>query len=67
MGGACSVLFQYQQWLPAWQHAKEGAVQTVLSSQASLQQMMRSAIDRVLDQVQKNVNQADLSETAKEQ
>ena len=67
MGGACSVLFQYQQWLPAWQHAKEEAVQTVLSSQASLQRMMRSAIDRVLDQVQKNVNGADLPETAKEQ
>ena len=67
MGGACSVLFHHQQWLPAWQHAKEEAVQTVLSSQASLQRMMRSAIDHVLDQVQKNVNGADLPETAKEQ
>ena len=55
------------QWLPVWHRAKEEAVSTVLSGQATFEQMMKSAIDHVLDQVQKSVNEADLPETAMEQ
>ena len=54
------------QWHPVWHSAKEEAVNTVLAEQSSVQQVMRRAISHVLDQVRKNVNEADLPETAKE-
>lgn len=57
----------HAQWLPVWHRAKEEAVSTVLSGQAAFEQIMKSAIDHVLDQVRKSVNEADLPETAMEQ